>query len=80
LSAYAAANRFDKIVQLSSQALIADPRVPQAYMTRAAALYLMKDIDAAVSSLKDMKRVLPDTTQQADLLIGQMRAGTFKVN
>ena len=79
LASYAGLKRYDKIAEVSGLQIEREPEVPQAYFTRAAALYLSNNREGAVQTLEAVKAAIPETKTQADSLIEQIRSGTLKV-
>ncbi|TSC87225.1 MAG: hypothetical protein G01um10148_330 [Parcubacteria group bacterium Gr01-1014_8] len=79
LSAYASKNRYDKIAALAAAQIQMHPDDVQAHVTYSAALYKIGNVEDAVRSLEELKRVIPGAAAQADSLIADMLNGTLKV-
>ena len=74
-SAYAARNRYDKIVEIWSAHIAKRPKDLEAHYVLAGALYSGGNSGAAIAVLEAIKRDFPESTTQADSLIQQVKSG-----
>ncbi|MFZ2886919.1 MAG: O-antigen ligase family protein [Minisyncoccia bacterium] len=74
-SAYAAQNRYDKIVSLWTEHIKNNPQDLDARFLLAGAYYAMGNSTAAIRELEAAKTAVPEAAAQADQLIQQVRSG-----
>lgn len=79
-AAYATRNRFDKIAAIWAAHVKAQPHDIPAYLTLAAAYYAGGNSAQAIATLQAAETVAPQSKDQAEALIQQIRNGTAKIH
>jgi Flp pilus assembly protein TadD len=79
LGAYVSQGRYDKVATLMSLYIAKHPDDAKARVTEAAALYAGGNKEAAVRSLEETQKVIPQSASAAAALIQQVKAGTWNV-
>lgn len=78
-AAYVARKRFDKIIAIWEARVKARPSEAQGYFTLAAAYYAAGNSSRAIEVLQDAEAAIPESKDQANALIEQVRSGTAKI-
>jgi tetratricopeptide (TPR) repeat protein len=75
VDAYARNDRMDKVIAIWKQVILTNPKNQQAYFSLAASYYSNNQDSQAIKTLQNVKLAIPESKEQADFYIGEIRTG-----